>query len=141
MRGGNAENGKAVFRRNCIACHKVYNEGADYGPQMDSQKPVGTPADAVQDRRIDHRPERRRRSEVPLHGDRHRRRQDRDRPAGERDEGPRGPLRRQGEAAIKTADIEERTSLKQSSMPEGTGRDHGSPVEFLDVVAFLGTLK
>ena len=41
MRGGNADNGKLVFRRNCTACHKVCNEGADYGPQMDGKEPVG----------------------------------------------------------------------------------------------------
>lgn len=31
---GNADNGKAVFRRICIACHKFGNEGVDYGPAM-----------------------------------------------------------------------------------------------------------
>ncbi len=34
MRTGNADNGKAVFRRNCTACHRVYNEGAAFGPDM-----------------------------------------------------------------------------------------------------------
>ena len=41
---------------------------------------------------------------------------------------------------IKTADIEERTSLKQSSMPEGLAATM-APVEFLDLVAYLATLK
>ena len=39
-----------------------------------------------------------------------------------------------------TADIEERTSLKQSSMPEGLAAAM-APVEFLDLVAYLATLK
>ncbi|MEO7796535.1 MAG: SGNH/GDSL hydrolase family protein, partial [Opitutaceae bacterium] len=31
---GNADNGKAVFRRICIACHKVFDEGIEFGPDM-----------------------------------------------------------------------------------------------------------
>ncbi len=31
---GNADNGKAVFRRICIACHKWGGEGIEYGPAM-----------------------------------------------------------------------------------------------------------
>jgi putative heme-binding domain-containing protein len=41
---------------------------------------------------------------------------------------------------IKVADIEERKTLKQSSMPEGLAGTI-SPAEFLDVIAFLATLK
>ena len=41
---------------------------------------------------------------------------------------------------IKTADIEERTTLKQSSMPEGLAATM-APVEFLDLVAFLSSLR
>jgi putative heme-binding domain-containing protein len=41
---------------------------------------------------------------------------------------------------IKTADIDARTSLKQSSMPEGLAAAM-APVEFLDIVAFLSSLK
>ena len=32
---GNADNGKAVFRRICIACHKWGGEGIEYGPAID----------------------------------------------------------------------------------------------------------
>ncbi len=43
--GGNAENGKAVFRRTCMICHSVGGEGQNYGPQMDGnvdgKGPVG----------------------------------------------------------------------------------------------------
>ena len=32
---GNADNGKAVFRRICIACHRWSGEGIEYGPAID----------------------------------------------------------------------------------------------------------
>lgn len=32
---GSADNGKAVFRRICIACHKWTGEGIEYGPAID----------------------------------------------------------------------------------------------------------
>ena len=41
---------------------------------------------------------------------------------------------------IKAADIEERTALKQSSMPEGLAATM-APVEFLDLIAFLSSLR
>jgi hypothetical protein len=41
---------------------------------------------------------------------------------------------------IKVKDIEERKLLKQSSMPEGLAGTM-SPAEFLDLLAFLKTLK
>jgi putative heme-binding domain-containing protein len=41
---------------------------------------------------------------------------------------------------VKVADIAERKTLKQSSMPEGLAATL-SPTEFLDVIAFLGSLK
>ena len=140
MRGGNAENGKTVFRRNCIACHKVSNEGADYGPQMDSQEPVGKRltrykiVESIIDPNADVDPKylstalatadgktvtgllvSETKDHVVLFD---------------------GKEKRQ----IKTADIEERTSLKQSSMPEGLAATM-APVEFLDVVAFLSSLR
>jgi putative heme-binding domain-containing protein len=41
---------------------------------------------------------------------------------------------------VKVADVDERTKLRQSSMPEGLAATL-SPNEFLDVIAFLKTLK
>jgi putative heme-binding domain-containing protein len=41
---------------------------------------------------------------------------------------------------IKTADIEEKKILKQSSMPEGLAGAM-SPGEFLDLLAYMGSLK
>ena len=140
MRGGNAENGKAVFRRNCIACHKVFNEGAEYGPQMDGKEPVGrrltkykivesiiepnaevdkkylSTAIATADGKtvtgllVDENKDR-----VVIFDGKEKR-------------------------EIKTADIEERSTLKQSSMPEGLAATM-APVEFLDLVAFLSGLR
>lgn len=31
---GNADSGKAVFRRTCVNCHRVFDEGFEYGPDM-----------------------------------------------------------------------------------------------------------
>ena len=41
---------------------------------------------------------------------------------------------------IKVDDIDERTVLKQSSMPEGQAAAM-SPAEFLDLIEYLSTLK
>ena len=41
---------------------------------------------------------------------------------------------------VKVGDIEERTTLKQSSMPEGLAGTI-APVEFLDLIAYLSSLK
>ena len=42
--------------------------------------------------------------------------------------------------SIPVADIEERVQLKQSSMPEGLAGAM-APVEFLDLMEYLATLK
>ncbi len=140
MRGGNADNGRVVFRRNCTACHKVYNEGADYGPQMDGKEPVAKrltkykivesiiDPNAEVDKKylstaistvdgktvtgllVEETPER-----VVIFDGKEKR-------------------------TIKTADIEERKQLKQSSMPEGLAATM-SPVEFLDLITFLSHLR
>ena len=41
---------------------------------------------------------------------------------------------------IKVSDIEDRKTLKQSSMPEGLAGTI-APVEFLDLIAFLASMK
>ncbi len=140
MRGGNAENGKTVFRRNCIACHRVYNEGAEYGPQMDGEKPVGQRltrykiVESIIDPNADVDPKYLSTALATADG-----------------KTVTGLLLSETKdhvvlfdgkekREIRTADIEERTSLKQSSMPEGLGATI-APVEFLDLVAFLSSLK
>lgn len=137
MKGGDAENGKQVFRRGCLACHKVFNEGQDFGPDM---MKVGTRltkyklVESIIDPNADVDKKylstlistssgkivtgllvSENKDEVVIFD---------------------GKVKR----VIKVADIEERKTLKQSSMPEGLAGTI-SPAEFLDVIAFLATLK
>ena len=137
MKGGDANNGKEVFRRNCLACHKVFNEGQDFGPDM---MKVGTRlnkyklVESIIDPNADVDKKylstlistssgkivtgllvSENKDEVVIFD---------------------GKVKR----VIKVADIEERKTLKQSSMPEGLAGTI-SPAEFLDVIAFLATLK
>ncbi len=147
MKGGNADNGKAVFRRNCIACHKVFNEGADYGPQMDGnvdgKGPVGKrlPAYKIVESIIDPNAEVDAKyltvrvqtaagktvtglvvSDATATG------------------GPLVVFDGKDKITIAKDDVEAKTPLKQSSMPEGLAATM-SPGEFLDVVAFLKSLN
>lgn len=137
MKGGNAENGKIVFRRSCIACHKVFGEGADFGPDM---MKVGTRLNSykIVESVID--------------------------PNAQVDEKylstlivttegtvingllvsetPKEVVVFDGKEkkTIAVEDIQERKKLKQSSMPEGLAGTL-APTEFLDVIAFLNSLK
>jgi putative heme-binding domain-containing protein len=144
MKGGNAENGKAVFRRNCIACHQVFGEGANYGPAMDidleGKGKVGkrltrfklvesiidpnadvdpkfstTKIITVEEKTISGLLVSETKDEVVIFDGKEKR-------------------------TVKVKDIESRQTLKQSSMPEGLAAAM-SPVEFLDVVEFLSSLK
>ena len=140
MRGGTAENGKTVFRRNCTACHKVFSEGADYGPQMDGKEPVGkrltrfkivesiiepnadvdkkylsTAIATIDGKTVTGLVVSETKDLVVIFDGKEKR-------------------------EIKTANIDERTALKQSSMPEGLAATM-APVEFLDIVAFLSSLR
>ena len=140
MSGGNPANGKVIFRRNCIACHKVGNEGADYGPQMDGHEPVGkrmtkyklvesiidpnaevdkkylsTSIATADGKTITGLLVEETKDHVSIFDGKEKR-------------------------TIRVADIEERTSLKQSSMPEGLAAAM-APVEFLDLIAYLSSLR
>ncbi|MBA4190643.1 MAG: heme-binding protein [Planctomycetaceae bacterium] len=144
MKTGNAENGKIVFRRNCIACHQVFGEGANYGPQMDGNpdgkgkvgkrlsrlklvesiidpnadvdsKYSTTKIVTVDEKTISGLLVSETKEEVVIFDGKEKR-------------------------TIKVGDIESRKILKQSSMPEGLAAAM-SPVEFLDVIEFLSTLK
>lgn len=135
---GNPANGKMVFQRNCTACHRVETgEGQDYGPNLDKaatrlsryklvesiidpnaevDKKFLSTAVATRDGKVF--------TGLLI---------------GETDDRVvifDGKEKRE----IKTSDIDERTSLKQSSMPEGLAASI-APVEFLDLVAYLATLK
>ncbi len=137
MKGGDSENGKQVFRRNCLACHKVFNEGQDFGPDMMKvgmrlnkyklvesiidpnadvdKKYLSTLISTSSGKIVTGLLVSENKDEVVIFD---------------------GKVKR----VIKVADIEERKTLKQSSMPEGLAGTI-SPAEFLDVIAFLSTLK
>jgi putative heme-binding domain-containing protein len=137
MKGGNAEAGKVVFRRNCIACHQVFGEGAAYGPQMEKvatrlnrfklvesiidpnaeidPKYQSTRIETSDGKTITGLLVSENKDAVTIFDGKEKR-------------------------TIKPADIESRMTIKQSSMPEGLAGTM-SPVEFLDVIAFLASLK
>ncbi len=135
--GGNADNGKAVFRRVCISCHKVYSEGANLGPDMngvgkrlDSYKLVESiidPNAQVDDKYL---------STLVVTDD------GRSITGLLVSESPEELVIFDGKEQKKIAvtEIDERMKLKQSSMPEGLAATL-SPNELLDVVEFMRTLK
>ncbi len=137
MGGGNADNGKAVFRRSCTACHKVFGEGADFGPDMAK---VGTRLNAfkIVQSIIDPNAEidAKYLSTLVLTSD------------GtvitgllvSEDKEKLVIFDGKQKKTIAVDDIDERRQIKQSSMPEGLGATL-SPTEFLDVVAFLKSMK
>ena len=136
-KGGSVDNGKRVFRRMCVACHKVYGEGANLGPDMtgvgkrlDGYKLVESiidPNAAVEDKYL---------STSVLTND------------GRTITGllvsdtPEEVVIFDGkeQKKIPVAEIDERVKLKQSSMPEGLAGTM-SPNEFLDVIEFMRSLK
>jgi putative heme-binding domain-containing protein len=137
MQGGSADNGKAVFRRVCVACHKVFNEGANLGPDMTG---VGKRLNAYKlvesiiDPNADIAEQYLSTSVLTNDG-----------------RSIVGLLVSETadelvifdgkeKKTVKLSDIDERTKLRQSSMPEGLAATL-SPNEFLDVVAFLKSLK
>ena len=135
--GGNKDNGKQVFRRVCIACHKVHNEGANLGPDMtgvgkrlDSYKLVESiidPNAQVDDKYL---------STLVVTAD------GRSISGLLVSESPEEVVIFDGkeQKRIAVSEIDERMKLKQSSMPEGLAATL-SPNELLDVVEFLRSLK
>lgn len=137
LKVGNADNGKAVFRRNCIACHKVYGEGADFGPDM---MKVGTRlnhyklVESIIDPNAEIDPKYLSTSILTFDG-----------------RVTTGLLVRENEDEVVIFDgkeerkiavdeIDSQQKLKQSSMPEGLAGTI-APSEFLDLIAFLSSLK
>lgn len=137
IKGGNAENGKIVFRRVCINCHKVGSEGAALGPEMtkvgsrlDAYKlfeSIIYPNAAVDEKYL---------STMILTDD------------GRSivgllvSETPDEVVLFDGkeQKKIPVAEIDEQTKLKQSSMPDGLAATL-APTELLDVVEYLRRLK
>lgn len=137
MKGGNAENGKLVFRRTCIACHKVFGEGADFGPDMMKVGTRLTPfkiVDSIIDPNADIE-EKYLSTQIQT--------QDGDLITGllvKETEKEVVIFDGKTQKTIPVADIEEMRKLRQSSMPEGLAATL-SPTEFLDVIEFLKGLK
>jgi putative heme-binding domain-containing protein len=143
-KGGDPVAGKVVFKNNCVACHKVFNEGQDYGPAMDvgEKGPVGKrltrfklvesiiePNADVEEKYLSTRidtldgkvviglkvAEDKAKKTITIFDGKEKK-------------------------VVPTDDIDKITVLKQSSMPEGLAGTI-SPVEFLDLIAFLASLK
>jgi putative heme-binding domain-containing protein len=135
---GIADNGKAVFRRICVACHKFGAEGIEYGPQMDG---VGTRlkrediVESVLDPNAKIAPGFLTTNVETKDGAAY---------SGfvVGDSGDTLKLKVAGGLTqeVKVADIKKRENIKQSSMPEGLANGM-SPGEFLDLVEFLSSLK
>ena len=136
---GNINNGRAVFVRSCTACHKVGNgEGADYGPNLaEVAKRSLTRVKLIEsiiDPNADVEPKYASTRIVTLDG-----------------KTIVGLLVSETKKEVVIFDgkekktvgvdnIESRTVLKQSSMPDGQVAAM-SPAEFLDLIEYLSTLK
>lgn len=135
---GNPGNGRSVFLRNCTACHRIgIGEGADFGPNMKEvgkrltkmklieslidpnaeidMKYLSTKIDTVEGKSVTGLVIAETKDEVTIFDGKEKK-------------------------VIKVADIDGRTTLKQSSMPEGLA-GAVSPAEFLDLMSYLETLK
>jgi len=135
---GNATKGREVFQRVCIACHKVgAGEGQEFGPNLDKvamrlprmkiveslidpnaeveAKYLSTRIDTIEGKAVVGLLVAETKQEVTIFDGKEK-------------------------VVIKVGDIEKRTQLKQSSMPEGQAGAM-APAEFLDLVEYLGNLK
>ena len=135
---GNPSNGRAVFQRMCIACHKVGNgEGQEFGPNLDKvatrlprfkivesmidpnavvdAKYLSTRVDTLDGKSVIGLLVSETKSEVVIFDGK-------------------------AKVTIKIEDIDKKTQLKQSSMPEGQAGAM-APAEFLDLLEYLGGLK
>jgi putative heme-binding domain-containing protein len=137
VQGGNQTNGRLVFERVCLNCHKVGGRGNDLGPDMTQvakRLPPVKLVESVIDPNAEVDPKYLSTLVVT-------------------DEGKSitGLLVRETDKELVIFDgkeqkripadsIEERVQLKQSSMPEGLAATL-SPTEFLDVIEFLKSLK
>ena len=136
---GNPSRGREVFQRNCTACHKVGNgEGAEYGPNLDKvmdrsktrlklvesvidpnaevdAKYLSTRIDKLDGKSVVGLLVSETKTETVIFDGK-------------------------DKVTIKADDIDKKTQLKQSSMPEGQAGTM-APVEFLDLLEYLSTLK
>ena len=135
---GNVANGRAVFVRSCTACHKVGNgEGQDYGP---NQAEVGKRLTRVKiiesiiDPNADVDPKYASTRVVTVDG--------KTIVGLMVSDTAKEVVIFDGKEkkTIPAGDIETKTVLKQSSMPEGQAAAM-SPAEFLDLIEYLSSLK
>lgn len=139
MKGGNPAGGKAVFQRLCVACHKVgAGEGAEFGPNLDKVaersktryklvESIIDPNAEVEDKYKSTRIDKADGSSVTglLVSD---------------TKAETVIFDGKAKVTIKAGDIDKKTTLKQSSMPEGQAGTM-SPGEFLDLIEYLSSLK
>jgi len=135
---GSADNGKAIFRRICAACHKFGGEGIDFGPDMN-----GVATRLKREEIIESLIEPNAKLD-PKFITTNVETKNGDALTGFviAEDTTSVTLRIGGGSSqkITKADIAKREDLKQSSMPEGLAGTM-SPGEFLDVVEFLSSLK
>jgi putative heme-binding domain-containing protein len=139
MLTGNASKGREVFLRTCTSCHKVGNgEGADYGPNLEKVMERAKSRVKLVESLIDPNAE----VEDKYKSTRI------DKTDGKAvigllvSESKTETVIFDGKekVTIKADEIDKKTTLKQSSMPEGQAGTM-APVEFLDLLEYLSTLK
>lgn len=135
---GNGSKGREVFQRLCVACHKVGNgEGQDFGPNLDKvatksnrfkliesiidpnaeveAKYLSTRIDTIDGKVVVGLMVSETKTETVIFDGK-------------------------AKVTVKADDIDKKTLLKQSSMPEGQAGTM-SPAEFLDLIEYLAGLK
>lgn len=135
---GNADSGKAVFRRICIACHKWGGEGIEYGPVMNGVAKRLKREEIVEsiiepNAKVDPKFVTTNivtNAGAALTGF----------IVAETPETLTLAMAGGVKQDVPKADIKKRESVKQSSMPEGLANGM-SPTEFIDLIEFLGSLK
>jgi putative heme-binding domain-containing protein len=135
---GVADNGKAVFRRICVSCHKWGGEGIEYGPHMDGVATRLKREDIVEsvldpNAKIDPK-------YVTTNIETNNSGAFTGFVTEETPEQVTLTVAGGVKQEIKVSDIKKRETVKQSSMPEGLANAM-SPGEFLDLIEFLSTLK
>jgi putative heme-binding domain-containing protein len=135
---GNPSVGRVVFQRNCTSCHKVGNgEGQEYGPNLDKVATRLTKLKLVEsiiDPNADVEAKYLSTKVTTIDGQTI---------VGLLVGETKDELQifdGTNKKAVKVKDIEDRKTLKQSSMPEGLAGTV-SPAEFLDLMSYLYTLK
>ncbi|MGL6076541.1 MAG: PVC-type heme-binding CxxCH protein [Fimbriiglobus sp.] len=135
---GNGSKGREVFQRNCVACHKVGNgEGQDYGPNMDKVatrlnrfkilESIFDPNADIEAKYLSTKIVRV--SGAVVNG-----------LLVSEDKDKVVIFDGKDKITIPADDVDSKTQLKQSSMPEGLAGTM-SPGEFLDLIEYLNGLK